>query len=677
MSGSAKERLVLTAEHLQQNDIKELRDHVTHDGGRVEIENVSDVSDFSPKELAPEGFTNFSYGVLLPGPVMDNKGILTDEEFGLATLLQEAGQGHLMNNWDMPGINDELKREFLKQVQHLNDNCTGEGGLTGYAERARELLLQSSEGKNPMEGWVPSVPQGLTLHPGSIKYKELENLGLNQISKCGFVLVAGGLGERLGYSDIKLKLPTEMCTETSYLSLYCKQITSFQNKYCENKPLPLAIMVSDDTHDKTIDELRANNYFGLRDDQVTILKQEKVPALRDNDGHFLLEEGDKYKIMTKPHGHGDVHYLMARSGTAKRWLENGIEWCIFMQDTNGLALHSLAASIGVSVELGLQVNSIAIPRKAKQAIGAIAKLRSSDGKEMTVNVEYNQLDPLLRSLGQDGDSNDPSTGYSPFPGNINQLILALEPYCKVLEQSGGFLCEFVNPKYTDDSRNAFKKPTRLECMMQDYPRLLSAEDKVGFTSMDPWLCFSPVKNSLEDALAAQSKGTPPACAASGEADQYNLWCQFMKLLGCKIESAPMSDFEGVFVSIGPCVVVEPSIAMMFEEAKAIFRNPSHVKVSKKSTLLLLGGGKVVIDELNLDGALVLRVEQGATLHVKSLTVENDGWGIVPTSRCCDVPEVTAMRGYTIEKKCQAEVNVASAEGTRVIERNGKAGVGTI
>ncbi len=35
---------------------------------------------------------------------------------------------------------------------------------------------------------------------------------------------------------------------------------------------------------------------------------------------------------------------------------------------------------------------------------------------MTVNVEYNQLDPLLRATSHpDGDAND-DTGFSPFPG---------------------------------------------------------------------------------------------------------------------------------------------------------------------------------------------------------------------------------------------------------------------
>lgn len=42
--------------------------------------------------------------------------------------------------------------------------------------------------------------------------------------------------------------------------------------------------------------------------------------------------------------------------------------------------------------------------------------------------------------------------------------------------------EFVNPKYADETRTLFKSPTRLECMMQDYPKLLSSKGEVGFTS---------------------------------------------------------------------------------------------------------------------------------------------------------------------------------------------------
>ncbi len=123
--------------------------------------------------------------------------------------------------------------------------------------------------------------------------------------------------------------------------------------------------------------------------------------------------------------------------------------------------------LGVAERMDLEVNRLAVARKAKQAVGALTKLVHEDGREMTVNVEYNQLDPLLRAtINPLGDVNDP-TGCSPYPGNINQLLFQIEPYVKTLNRTDGVMPEFVNPKYTDASKNLFKKPTRLECMMQD------------------------------------------------------------------------------------------------------------------------------------------------------------------------------------------------------------------
>ena len=57
------------------------------------------------------------------------------------------------------------------------------------------------------------------------------------------------------------------------------------------------------------------------------------------------------------------------------------------------------------------------------------------------------------------------------PGNINQLLFALEPYVATLGKTHGVMGEFVNPKYADAARTVFKKPTRLECMMQNYPQV--------------------------------------------------------------------------------------------------------------------------------------------------------------------------------------------------------------
>ena len=44
--------------------------------------------------------------------------------------------------------------------------------------------------------------------------------------------------------------------------------------------------------------------------------------------------------------------------------------------------------------------------------------------------------------------------------------------------------EFVNPKYADSMKTKFKKPTRLETMMQDYPRLLEPGNLYSIMPLD-------------------------------------------------------------------------------------------------------------------------------------------------------------------------------------------------
>lgn len=63
---------------------------------------------------------------------------------------------------------------------------------------------------------------------------------------------------------------------------------------------------------------------------------------------------------------------------------------------------------------------------------------------LTINVEYNQLDPLLKSFGGEGVDKD---GYSIYPGNTNGLVFHIPDYVPILEETQGLIAEFINPKY--------------------------------------------------------------------------------------------------------------------------------------------------------------------------------------------------------------------------------------
>ena len=240
--------------------------------------------------------------------------------------------------------------------------------------------------------------------------------------------------------------------------------------------LPLAIMTSADTDAATRALLAKNDNFGMNLGQVIVLKQEKVPCFADGSGRLAVQrkENGAPRLTTKPHGHGDVHSLLQSSGLAQRWLAEGRRWLLFFQDTNALVFRCLLGALGVSSSRGFAVNSMTVPRRAGDAVGAIVRLvkreeegGGKDGGSLTINVEYNQLDPLLRaSSGFSGGDQNGSNGLSPFPGNMNQLVVDLAAYLPALEATGGAVPEFINPKYTDASKSAFKSPARLESMMQ-------------------------------------------------------------------------------------------------------------------------------------------------------------------------------------------------------------------
>ncbi|KAK9096213.1 hypothetical protein Sjap_021710 [Stephania japonica] len=585
-----------------------------------------------------------------------NLSVLSPEQVRLAQMLLDMGQSHLFEHWPEPGVDDEEKKSFFNQANLLNSSYPG--GLASYIQNARKLLTDSKAGKNPFEGFTPSVPSGEVLNFGDDEFVTFEEVGIREARNAAFVLVAGGLGERLGYNGIKLALPSETVTGTCFLQHYVESILALQEASCRLVPdqcgqqIPLVIMTSDDTHARTSELLKSNGYFGMKAEQVKLLKQEKVACLDDNDGRLAVDPSNKYKIQTKPHGHGDVHSLLYSSGLLNVWHDAGLKWVLFFQDTNGLLFKAIPAALGVSSSKKYHVNSLAVPRKAKEAIGGITKLTHADGRTMVINVEYNQLDPLLRASGYpDGDVNC-ETGYSPFPGNINQLILELDSYIEELSKTKGAISEFVNPKYKDATKTSFKSSTRLECMMQDYPKTLPPTARVGFTVMDTWLGYAPVKNNPEDA-AKVPKGNPYHSATSGEMAIYRANSLILKKAGVQVEDPLKQVFNKQEVEVWPLVTWKPKWAVTFAEVRSKVCGSS--SISQRSTMVIKGQN-VYVEGLDLDGALVINSIDDAEVKVGG-AVQNKGWSIEEVNyKDASVPEEMRIRGFKINKVEQLELN---------------------
>ena len=583
-----------------------------------------------------------------------NGGLLTPEDKELAGNLIAEGQHHLYSGWDESGVRDDEKREFLKSLLAAGQSYPG--GLPGYIKNARALLADAAAGSNLYEDCTPEQPDIVDLSGFGEDYFEAEAAGLAAFAQTAVVLVAGGLGERLGYNGIKLDIPVEVTEGTTYLAHFAGVIRAASEKL--GARIPLVIMTSKDTNEGTLATLAANNHFGLEGGQVTVLRQELVPALADTAAHLALEK--PYGLLMKPHGHGDIHMLLHTSGTAKRFAKDGVRYLLFIQDTNGQAFNAALAAIGVSERRGYDFNSIAVNRVPGEAVGGITTLVKPGSPGLTINVEYNQLDPLLRAtVSPEGDVPD-ERGFSRFPGNINLLVIRMEPYLRVLESSRGIVAEFVNPKFADASRTGFKKPARLETLMQDLPKLFTSGEKVGVTIFDRAWCFSPCKNNLAEAAHKAAQNGPPESASSAENDFYLAGRVKLRAAGMAVADSPVIAICGIPFTPGPRVILRPSFALTLAEVKERIQGGA---ISGASTLILDGDIRLENVAVSDGASLVVSAVPGAAVTVKNLSVSSGPTYLLEelgelefASR--DTPEYLRIRGYKIVNQAVKRFSVA-------------------
>jgi len=568
-------------------------------------------------------------------------------ESQILDLLKELNQIEIIEKYKIS--NEEEKKNFIEQFNYLE--IATPGGIKDYIKRAKILLEESKNNINPFKDYTPEVPLGFDIKVGSDQFYDLDKLGFEQIENTVFVLVAGGLGERLGYPDIKIGIETDLIKKRKFIEIYIEYIKAFENRIKKNKKkdenwfIPLCIMTSDDTHNKTLELLNKNKNFGLKENQISIVKQEKCPAILDNECHLALIK-DKLILETKPHGHGDIHYLLYKSEKVKNWIKEGKKYLVLFQDTNILSFNCIPSSIGTSIKLNLDINSICVPRKPKDAIGAICKLVKKDGTSITNNVEYNQLDSLLKEkYNKEGDVPN-KDGISDFPGNINIIIFKLDTYIKALEETKGLIPEFVNPKYTDETRTKFKSPTRLECLMQDLPKLLKNGENVGFTSFERWFCFSACKNNLKDACNKLKKNQSPESAFSIEQDIFIYNKKILEIIGKleidQTEKENELNIEECKIKFGPKIIIYPEFAPTVTELRdKLLKMKKKIKMTNNSTLILKKD--VNIEEgINLDGFYEVEKDE------KMVECNNKKYKIYVELKENEGKIYEKIRGYTIK-----------------------------
>lgn len=147
-------------------------------------------------------------------------------------------------------------------------------------------------------------------------------------------------------------------------------------------------------------------------------------------------------------------------------------------------------------------------------------------------------------------------------------------------------------------------------------------------------------------------------------------CRSLRAVGIAIpETTATLDVSGFQVPLPPRVALSARFAPTLAALRGKLPHPERVHISCSSTLVV-NGRDVVIEALDLDGALVINACEGASigtslhsfLHtvaclyeyrfpmavIKSLSVRNAGWEMQLLDPDEPVAEETSMRGYHSE-----------------------------
>ena len=109
-------------------------------------------------------------------------------------------------------------------------------------------------------------------------------------------------------------------------------------------------------------------------------------------------------------------------------------------------------------------------------------------------------------------------------------------------------------------------------------------------------------------------------------------------------------------------MLHPSFACTFDEMKRKVTGGDKVKITSSSSVLVVEGEGVIFENLELDGALVVKACAGAKVTVKGLKVRNKGWTYAPAS---GGDEVDALRGFVVQKN-ETETLVFDQPGEYVV-----------
>lgn len=293
--------------------------------------------------------------------------------------VQQYGQEHVLRYYEELDKADQ--EELLKQIEETDMSV---------------LSLCTHKEDLPEKGVITPLA-AMQLDEIEAEKETYRNAGTKAVrdGKVGAVLLAGGMGTRLGSDDPKGMYNIGITKNVYIFERLIGNLMDVVNQ--TGSYIHLFVMTSEKNHDKTVDFFEKMNYFGYDRGYIVFFKQEMAPAA-DYNGKIYMET--KSRMATSPNGNGGWFTSMAKSGVLDIIHENGIEYLNVFAVDNVLQRIADPVFLGAVLTKGCAVGSKVVKKAAPDEKVGVMCLE--DGKPSI--VEYYELTDEMRDA-RDKDGN--------------------------------------------------------------------------------------------------------------------------------------------------------------------------------------------------------------------------------------------------------------------------------
>lgn len=378
--------------------------------------------------------------------------------------LEAAGQLHVLRHFD--SLTETQQKNLLNDIE-LTDFT-----VLSYLDKREELMRKGVI--TPLAAMeIPEIEKSRAW------FEELGYRAIRQ-GKVGAVLLAGGMGTRLGFDEPKGMYDIGLTKPVYIFERILSNLMDVVQKAFAW--IHLFIMTSDKNHEATVAFLQEHEYFGYNPGYIHFFRQEMAPA-SDYNGKVYMEGPDK--IANSPNGNGGWYSSMANGKILEIVKNRGIEWLNVFAVDNVLQRMADPCFVGATIARGCRSGAKVVKKNAPDEKVGVMCLE--DGRPSIVEY-YDLTDELMNAKNEKGE-----------PAYYFGAILNYLFEVRALEEtiSRKLPLHIVEKKipYMDDNGN-FVKPDRpngykYETLVLDMVHMM---DSCLPYEVDRHYEFAPIKN---------------------------------------------------------------------------------------------------------------------------------------------------------------------------------------